>query len=423
MPKKVFFLFAAAVAGIIIFYNTGREEPIKVGILHSLSGMMSISEKAVADATLLAIEELNADGGLLGRRVVPVIADGASDDATFEREARRLINSENVDAIFGCWTSSSRKKVKEVVEASGNILFYPVQYEGLETSPNIIYLGAVPNQQIYPAIFWAMKNIGAKMYLIGSDYIFPRAASEIIKHQLQLLEGTVAAERYVPLGSGDFDAIVQEIKALSPDVIINTINGESNIHFFKALHKAGITSDKIPSLSFSIGENELQGFRRGNGEGLVESMNGHYASWNYFQSITSEANNAFVEKFKKRFGPSCVISDPMEDAYSGVHLWAQAVADAGSSEPKKVLDAIKKQSFAAPEGIINVDPQNNHLWKTVRIGRMAVDGQFEIVWSSQHPIKPVPFLSFKDAAEWTRFLDDIYKNWGDSWAAPEEMRP
>lgn len=418
IAKSLFFILTAVTAAVFIYYATLREEPIKVGILHSLSGTMKISEKALVDAWLLAIEEINAGGGLLGRTVVPVIADGASDEEVFAREAKRLIHTEKVDVIFGCWTSASRKSVKSVVEASENILVYPVQYEGLESSANIIYLGAVPNQQIVPAVYWAMKQLGPRMYLVGSDYIFPKAANEIIRHHLQLLEGEAVAETYVPLGATDFERIASEIKAFSPDVIVNTLNGESNIHFFKALHKAGVTPDKIPSISFSIGENELQDLRLKGGDELFEAMAGHYASWNYFQTIPSQRNRAFVQTFKKRFGKARVVSNPMIDAYTGVHLWAQAVKDANSPRPKEVLKAIKKQSIAALDGAVYVDPQNNHIWKTVRIAKVRSDGQFDVVWSSQHPVRPIPYPLYRDVTEWEGYLQGLYEGWGNRWSAP-----
>jgi urea transport system substrate-binding protein len=265
--------------------SSSSGDTIKVGILHSLTGTMAGSEKEVVDATKMAIDEINSAGGLLGKKIEPVVADGRSDWPTFAREAERLITQEKVAVVFGCWTSASRKTVKPVFEKHNHLLFYPVQYEGLEQSKNIIYTGAAPNQQIIPAVKWAFDNVGKRMFLVGSDYVFPRTANEIIKEQVKSLKGEIAGEEYVLLGSNQVDAIVKKIVDTKPDVILNTINGDTNVAFFKALRAAGITPQKIPTMSFSLAEAELTAMGS-------KELAGDYASWNYFQAIDSKQNQS-----------------------------------------------------------------------------------------------------------------------------------
>jgi urea transport system substrate-binding protein len=384
---------------------------IKVGVLHSLTGTMAISERSVHDATLLAIEEINAKGGLLGKRITPVVVDGKSDWPTFAREAEHLITSEKVSVVFGCWTSASRRIVKPVFEKHNHLLFYPLQYEGLEQSPNIVYTGAAPNQQIIPAVKWAFDKGWKRPFLVASDYVFPRAANEIIKAQVAALRGKVAGEEYILLGSTDVKAAVDRIAAARPDVILNTINGDTNVAFFTALRAAGITPDKIPTISFSIAEDELRSTN-------ARTMAGDYAVWNYFQSMDTPENKEFVARFKQKYGQDRVTDDPIEAAYFGLYLWAQAVKDAGTDEVGAVRKAVANQTFAAPEGLVSIDSENQHTWKMVSVGRIKSDGQFEIVWTSARPVRPVPFPIYKTRAEWERFLDDLYAGWGNSWANP-----
>jgi urea transport system substrate-binding protein len=403
-----------------LFYQFGADllqrgslqrNPIKVGVLHSLSGTMAISEKSVVDATLLAIEELNRKGGLLGRQIEPVVADGRSDWPTFASEANRLIAEEEVVVIFGCWTSASRKTVKPVLEKHDHLLFYPVQYEGLESSPNIIYTGAAPNQQIIPAVKWCADHLGKGFFLVGSDYVFPRTANAIIKDQLAAIRGEVLGEEYILLGSSKVDEAVQRIIDTRPDVILNTINGDTNVAFFRALRAAGITPDKIPTMSFSVAEDELRTLG-------VENMVNDYACWNYFQTVDTPENQRFVDAFRKKYGDDRVTDDPMEAAYFGVHLWAQAVRDAGTVEVKTVRERLGNQTYRAPGGIVYIDAENNHTWKTVRIGRIRADGQFEILWSSGKPVRPVPYPVYRSPSEWHSFLDGLYTGWGEKWANP-----
>jgi len=417
MDKRWLFSFvipAVLVAGWLCYRHGPslvRSDPIRVGVLHSLTGTMAISEQSVVDATLLAIEELNEQGGLLGRSILPVVADGESDGPTFASKAEHLILEESVSVVFGCWTSASRKTVKPIFEEHNHLLFYPVQYEGLESSPNIVYTGAAPNQQIVPAVKWCIDHLGERIFLVGSDYVFPRSANAIARDQIVALGAHVVGEEYLLLESRDVTGIVQSIMDAKPDVILNTINGDSNVAFFKALRHAGITPKIIPTMSFSIAEEELRALG-------PPDMVGDYACWNYFQSVDTDENRAFVKRFKKKYGPDRVTDDPMEAAYFGVHLWAQAVEEAGTAKVAEVRKAITRQTLRAPEGLVSIDAENNHTAKTVRVGRIGKDGQFEILWSSETPVQPVPYPVYRSAAEWNAFLDNMYIAWGRSWENP-----
>jgi len=369
---------------------------------------MAISETSVVDATLLAIDEINASGGLLGRPIEVVVIDGKSDWPSFASGAEKLIKQELVSVIFGCWTSASRKEVKPVVEKYDHLLFYPVQYEGLEQSPNIIYTGAAPNQQIMPAVKWSKEHLGKRFYLAASDYVFPRAANTLIKKQLSVLGADMVGEHYLPLGSHNLKGMVDDIKASSPDVILNTINGDSNVAFFRQLRVSGVN---IPVMSFSIAEDELKHLD-------IEAMVGHYSAWNYFQSLSSPENQRFVSKFKQKYGVNRTTSASLEAAYLGVHLWAKAVTQADTIDTSTVRQTLKGQSYLAPEGKVTISTLNNHLWKPLYIGQIQADGQFKIVWSETDPIRPLPFPSYRTLQSWQQYLDSLYLGWGRRWAAP-----
>jgi urea transport system substrate-binding protein len=385
--------------------------PIKVGVLHSLSGTM-ISETASVEGTLLAIEEINQQGGVLGRPIEPVVVDGKSDWPTFAREAERLITREQVCTLFGCWTSASRKSVKPVVEKHDHLLIYPMQYEGLEQSPNIVYTGAAPNQQVTPAVQWAFQHLGKRrFFLVGSDYIWPRASHAIIQDQLKVLGAEVVGEEYIPLASFDVGRLVDQIVRAGPDIILETIAGDSKVAFYRALRKAGISPERIPTISFSNPGQELRSVG-------VQEMSGDFAAWNYFPTIETPQNQVFVDRFRARYGPQRLPTDPTEASYVGVHLWAQAVAAAGSDEVRAIRQAIKNQSFQAPEGLVRIDPQTQHTWKTVRIGKMTDDGHFEIIYCSEGPIRPIPYPPSRSQAEWESFLAELYQRWGGHWANP-----
>jgi urea transport system substrate-binding protein len=390
--KTNLFVVIAVVAvlllAVLIYILYGQAKPgIKIGVLHSLTGTMATSEAPLVDAVRLAVEEANQSGGLNGAQIEMIVADCRSDADYCAQQAEKLITQDGVQALFGCWTSACRKAVKAVVEKHHHLLFYPLQYEGLEQSPDIIYTGAVPNQQLVPMIAWALQNRGKRAYLIGSDYVFPRTANQIVKKLLLAQEGQLAAERYVPLGEKNLDALAHEIAVQRPDFIVNTLNGDSNLHFFRALQSAGIHADDIPVFSTSIAEAGLAAI----GPELVA---GHYAAWNYFMSIDSDGNRAFIERFRNRYGQQRMLDDPMEAAYIGVQLWVNALRSAGTQEMSTLKTVLAQQTLAAPEGIVAVDAGTRHLWKPVRIGRARADGQFDIVWQSGRSIAPAPFPFF-----------------------------
>ena len=384
-----------AVTGICGFSScskSGSDESVKVGILHSLSGTMAISETSVRDAELLAINEINAKGGVLGKKIEVVQEDGASEPQIFAERARKLIQNDKVATIFGCWTSASRKAVKPVVEETEALLWYPVQYEGMEMSPNIMYMGAAPNQQAVPAVDFCTEKFGKNIFLVGSDYVFPRTANKIIKAQLAHLGGSVAGEEYTPMGHTDFATIVSKIKAAKPDCIINTLNGDSNVAFFKQLTDAGITAKTIPVMSFSIAEEEVGGVG-------IENLKGHYVAWNYYQTTKTAENDAFVAAYKKAYGDKRVTDDPIEAGYIGVYLWAMACEKAGSFDVEAVKAAAKGISFNAPEGKVTLDGDNQHIYKPVRIGKINETGLIDEVWSTGGAVKPDPYLSTYDWAK------------------------
>lgn len=380
----------------------GGGDTVKVGILHSLSGTMAISETTVVDAELLAIKEINAAGGVLGKKIEPIKEDGASDWPTFAEKAGKLIDQDKVATIFGCWTSASRKAVLPVFESKNHMLWYPVQYEGQECSKNIFYTGAAPNQQIEPAVDWLLKNKGKEFFLVGSDYVFPRTANTIIKEQLKAKGGKTVGEDYLPLGNTEVTPIITKIKAALPKggVIFNSLNGDSNVAFFKQLQGAGLTPDKYPTMSVSIAEEEVRQIGK-------EFLKGHYASWNYFQTVETPENKKWVEDFKAEYGADRVTNDPMEAAYIMVYLWKQAVEKAGTFDLEPVRAAAIGQQFAAPEGPVKMFP-NHHISKTVRIGQVRDDGLFDIVEATPGPVDPQP---------WNQYVPDT-KGYACDWSDP-----
>lgn len=361
--------------------------PVRVGILHSLQGTMAISEAPLIDAALLAIAEINQTGGVLGKLIEPIIEDGASDPTVFEALARKLIQGDRITNVFGCWTSISRKAVLPVFEELNALLWYPVQYEGLESSRNIFYTGSCPNQQVEPAVTWLLKNKGTRFYLVGSDYIFPSTANTIIKAQLKQQGGVVVGENYLPLGEKDFTEIIDKIQQARPDIVFNTINGDSNVAFYHQYRDAGITAKQIPILAVSLAETELQEI------GSVAV--GHYASWSYFQSLETPRNRNFINNFQARYGANRVTSDPIESAYTQVYLWKQAVELAQSFEVEQVRVAAIGQTFEAPRGLVKIE-QNHHVARACRIGKISPTGQFNIVGGSDHIIKPLPWLGVEE---------------------------
>jgi len=359
-------------------------DSVKLGFLNSTSGAMAISEQTVRDSLMLAAEEINAGGGIMGKTIKFVEEDGQSEPTVFAEKINKLLTEDKVSAVFGGWTSASRKAMLPVVEGANGLLFYPVQYEGLEASKNIYYTGATTNQQIIPAMDF-LKTKGVKtLFLAGSDYVFPRTANKIIKQYAKTLGIEIVGEEYVPLDSDDWTTQVAKIAAAKPDFVFNTINGSSNVGFIKAYYEAGLGADKSPIISVSIAEEEAPS--------MGENLTGQFAAWNYFQSVDSPENTKFIAAFKKKYGADRPTSDPMEAAYTSLYLYKGMVEKAKSF----CVDAVNKSSggvtFDAPEGTVTVNGENHHIAKTGLIGQINAENQFDIVWKSDGPIEPDPFL-------------------------------
>ena len=379
------------------------EDPIKVGILHSLSGTMAISETALKDTMLMLIEKQNEAGGVLGRQLEPVVVDPASNWPLFAEKARELLEKEKVDVIFGNWTSVSRKSVLPVVEELNGLLFYPVQYEGEESSENVFYTGAAPNQQAIPAVNYLMNEIGVERWVLaGTDYVYPRTTNKILRAFLKSkgIPESDIMEDYTPFGHADYQSIIAKIKKFSSEgkktAVISTINGDSNVPFYKELGNQGLKATDVPVVAFSVGEEELRGVD-------TKPLQGHLAAWNYFMSIKSPANDDFIKKWSAYAKAHNVAghkdkpltNDPMEATYIGINMWKQAVEKAKSTDVDKVIAAMAGQTFKAPSGIVSkMDEKNHHLHKSVFIGEVKADGQFNVVWKTPGPVKAQPWSPY-----------------------------
>ena len=395
--------FGAALAlGLAVPGQTVAQGTVKVGVLHSLSGTMAISETSLKDVVLMAIEEINAKGGVNGKKIVPVVVDPASDWDLFAEKAKELILKDKVAVTFGCWTSVSRKSVLPVYEGNNALLFYPVQYEGEECSKNVFYTGATPNQQLIPAAEYLMSAAGGgykKFYLLGTDYVFPRTANKILKAFL-LAKGVPASdivEEYTPFHHQDYQTIVAKIKRFSAGgkaAVLSTINGDSNVPFYKEFAAQGLTSAMVPIMAFSVAEDELRAMD-------TKFLVGHLAAWNYYQSINTPSNKKFVADFKAFAkknklpgGDKRVTDDPIEAAYISVHMWAKAAEKAKSFEVDKVRKAVYGMEFNAPGTKVKFDERNHHLHKPVLIGEIKADGQFKVVWKTSGLVKPEPWSEY-----------------------------
>ncbi|WP_412050830.1 urea ABC transporter substrate-binding protein [Hoeflea sp. Naph1] len=355
------------------------DETIKVGILHSLSGTMAISESTLKDAMLMLIEEQNAKGGLLGKQLEAVVVDPASDWPLFAEKARELISADKVSAVFGCWTSVSRKSVLPVFKELNNVLFYPVQYEGEESERNVFYTGAAPNQQAIPAVDYLMEEEEVERWVLaGTDYVYPRTTNKILEAYLK--SKGVAEEdimiNYTPFGHSDWQTIVSDIKSFGSagkkTAVVSTVNGDANVPFYKELGNQGVKASDIPVVAFSVGEEELAGFD-------TAPLVGHLAAWNYFQSVDAPENAAFIEKWKAFTSAERVTNDPMEAHYIGFNMWIKAVEKAGSTDPDAVIDAIVGVEVPNLTGGMSEMLANHHITKPVLIGEIQADGQFEVV--------------------------------------------
>src|SRR5688500_2700844 len=396
---------AVALASAGLPAQAQSKDTIKVGILHSLSGTMAISETVLKDTVLMAIEEINAKGGVLGKKLEPVVVDPASNWPLFAEKARELITQDKVAVVFGCWTSVSRKSVLPVFEELNSLLFYPVQYEGEELSKNVFYTGAAPNQQAIPAVEYLMSKDGGsakRFVLLGTDYVYPRTTNKILRAFLKA-KGVAEAdimEEYTPFGHSDYQTIIAKIKKFASEgkktAVVSTINGDSNVPFYKELVNQGLKAKDVPVVAFSVGEEELRGVD-------TKPLVGHLAAWNYFMSVKNPANDAFTKKWaayakaKNIAGhkDKPLTNDPMEATYIGIYMWKQAVEKAKSFDVDKVRVATYGQTFTAPSGIVSkMDEKNHHLHKAVFIGEVKADGQFSIVWKTKGPVKAQPWSPF-----------------------------
>jgi urea transport system substrate-binding protein len=383
--------------------KTSETGPIKVGILHSLSGTMAISETSLKDVALMTIAGINKAGGVLGRQLEPVVVDPASNWPLFAEKARELIQKNDVAVTFGCWTSVSRKSVLPVFEELNGLPFYPVQYEGEESSYNVFYTGAAPNQQAIPAVEYLMseKGGGAKRWvLLGTDYVYPRTTNKILRyflHEKGVADSDIL-EKYTPFGHADYQTIVAEVKTFAagkPTAVVSTINGDSNVPFYKELANQGLKATDIPVVAFSVGEEELRGID-------TKALVGHLAAWNYFMSIDAPENKAFIDDWQAWVkdknlpdGDKRVTNDPMEATYIGIKMWAQVVEQAGTTDVNAVRQAVAGQVVRAPSGMdITMDMKNHHLHKPVFIGEVKADGQFNVVWKTDGPVRAMPWSPF-----------------------------
>ena len=378
-------------------------DTIKVGVLHSLSGTMAISETVLKDVTLMAIDEINAKGGVLGKKLEAVVVDPASNWPLFAEKARQLLSQDKVAVVFGCWTSVSRKSVLPVFEELNGLLFYPVQYEGEELSKNVFYTGAAPNQQAIPAVEYLLSKEGGgakRFVLLGTDYVYPRTTNKILRAFLHSkgIQDKDIDEKYTPFGHADYQTIVADIKKFAAGgktAVISTINGDSNVPFYKELGNAGLKATDVPVVAFSVGEEELRGVD-------TKPLVGHLAAWNYFMSMKNPANDAWKKQWaayaKAKKLPNAdkpLTNDPMEAAWIGIHMWKQAVEKAKTTDVDKVIAAMAGQTFTAPSGITStMDAKNHHLHKSVFIGEVKADGQFNVVWKTKGPVKAQPWSPF-----------------------------
>ncbi|MFN3304397.1 MAG: urea ABC transporter substrate-binding protein [Roseateles sp.] len=371
--------------------RAAAEQPIVIGLLQALSGPLAVSEAPVVAAVKLAVQEINAGGGLLGRPVLLRIEDTSTDPAIAAQAAQRLITEHRAVALFGCWTSACRQAVRPVVEAQRHLLFYPMAHEGMERSPHILYTGPVPNQQVLPATAWAMSGFGRRVYLLGADGLFSRRVNAMLRDFIGIHGGRVLGERYVPRAATDVGGIIDELAALQPDLVVSTLGGDSNRALFDALVAAALTD--LPLLSFAAAEPEMRAYGGGR-------LDRHFTAWGYLQSLPGAANQDFLARLRRSQGPEVQASDPAVSAYVAVRLWAAAVTELQSEQTEAVNANLVQQTVAAPHGYAAVDPQTRHLWRQLRIAQVRPDGQLAEVWQLPQYVRPAPWPSFRSTQHW-----------------------
>jgi urea transport system substrate-binding protein len=385
--------------------------PIVIGLIHSQTGGLAISEKSLLDAEMLAIDEINARGGVTGRLLKAETADGRSEASTFAAEAARLIEREKAEVLVGGWTSECRKALLGVVEAKDNLLIFPSNYEGIEASAHVIYSCGSANQVVFPGVRWCLDQLKAKsFYIVGTEEIWSRVVAEMAKDAVKAAGATVVGETYWPMGGGDADATVAAIRQAKPDIVLDVLVGDGNMPFFAALRRAGSTPEKLPVLAFNVSEDEMRRFPPGD-------LTGYYAAWSYFQSIDRPENADFVRRFKARYGQDRVVSDSMVAAYNGLMIWSHAVDEAGTGDPKVVRNWFDRLSLDAAEGVVTIDPESRAAWRPFHVGRARADGQFEVVFAIRKPTQPVAFPATRPKNRWLALLEEHRARWGGRWSS------
>ena len=395
------------------FVRTG--EPIRVGLLHSQSGGLQLGEMSLLDAETLAIEEINAEGGIHGRMIVASRPDCRSDPAGFATAARTALTQDGAVVLFGAWTAECRKALLPVLDERSSLLFFPGNFEGLEAARRVVYAGGTANQSVLPAVRWAFDSLKARrFFVVGQDEVWSRTCSEIAKDAARAAGAEVVGEDYSPPLRPTFDAAIEAIRRTKPDVVLNFSFGEANGGFYSAFRKAGLTPEATPTIAFGFGEDEARRF-------VLAEVAGHYAAGNYFQSLNRPENQEFVRKFRARFGESRTVGDSMVAAYNAVRLWGQAVREVNTTEIAAVINNLDRQSLDAPEGIVSLDPDSRSLWRPFHVGRMRPDGQFEIVFSIAKSIRPVVGVTTRTAEEWRSLQADLQARWRGRWSATGDV--
>ena len=407
--RRIYIFNTILIIGLLIFYLFEyraqiKDNSITVGILFSESGNMADSEQPVMRATLLAINEINDNGGVQGKKLIPIIYDAESNASKYGDLAKKMITEDHVTVIFGCWTSLSRKIVKPIVEKYNNLLIYPTQTEGVEESDNIIYLGATPNQQVVPAAFWMFQHYGKKAYFVGSDYISPFVIHEILDHRTTQEGGKILGSKYLPLGRMDVDPIIEDIISKKPDFIFNIFNGSTNTAFFNRLYDMTTAKGikRPPVMSFSLSGATMHKIG-------MHKMIGDYSTWSYFLTENNQKNHEFLASYDKEYGSIDDVNDPAVTSYSGVYLWAQACNQAPSLQPSAVRDFMLNQSISSPAGVIYIDPKTAYAWRSVEIAHINKQGSYDIIWRSNEPIEPIVYPDFKNKTEWSYFEYQFYR--------------
>ena len=417
-PWIVASLLATALGGWWASETFGEREPFVVGILHSRSGPTAPQERSLIDAEVLALEEINRNGGLLGRRVRWVIADGGADGTSFARQAERLIRDDRADVLVGCWSATSRRAVVSVVEANDHLLMHPHRHEGFEESRHVVSMGPLPNQLIAPAVAWCRETMSAsRFFLVGTDDPWSRSAGAFLGDQLTGIDASLVGEEYLASGSLDMAGIVAAITTSSPDVVFSLMGGESTAALLRQLREAGVRPADLPVMIFSVNEDELRGMP-------ADDVTGNYVIAGSFPGNDRAAAEAFVRSFRTRYGDDRPASEQAMAAHGAVRLWAEAVKGAGTADVTIVRSMIRHQTLPSPEGVIAVDPENRHAWRSLSVGRIRPDGQIDTLWATRGPTRPTPFPATRSRADWNKFAVSIQREKAPRRsAAPSDPRP